>query len=124
MSVDFEPWSWETVTSGCCCARGVGRIRAFLRVRGRQLAPVAPEEADPDEVPGELRAFSEIRCRAALGIEPSAPGREAWAFTRQTMESIEQMLGGVCLDPAPGRDVFLGVASRPPLGGELRGLEP
>jgi hypothetical protein len=88
MGVETELWSRETRD-----AAGEGWL----------LTVAAPEEADPGEVPGELRALADdLRYRIALGVEPSNPDPEAWALLRQTMESIGRELGGVGHDPDSG----------------------
>jgi hypothetical protein len=62
-----------------------------------------PEEVDPTEVPPELGELADdVRYRIGLSVEPSDPGPAAWAFVRQTMESVGRALGGVGVDPESG----------------------
>jgi hypothetical protein len=70
---------------------------------GWLISVAAPEEADPAEIPGELREVGEgLGYRIHFEIEPSNPDPEAWSMLRQTMESIGRALGGVGLDPDSG----------------------
>jgi hypothetical protein len=70
---------------------------------GWLLTVTAPEEADPGEVPAELRALAEdLRYRVGFAVEPSNPDPGAWELLRQTMESIGRKLGGVGHDPESG----------------------
>ena len=108
MTVDFELWTRETGDLAPLLPRA-GEWDAsvdFFEFEGDGwlLSVAAPEKAPFSEVPEELRALSrDLHYRIDLGIEPGAPGREAWALARQTMESIGQALGGVGLDPESGR---------------------
>lgn len=71
---------------------------------GQWLVSVfAPEPVESYQAPPELQELLDgLNFHVDLGVEPSAPGDEAWAFVSEVMESLGRALGGVGLDPQTG----------------------
>jgi hypothetical protein len=64
-----------------------------------------PEEIVTSEVPPDIAVTLDGVCfRVAVGVEPSNPPAEAWAFVRETLTAIGSGFGGgAAIDPETGR---------------------
>jgi hypothetical protein len=115
MSVDTELWTCEDGDLGGLL---LGSPDWDVRVShvhgdvfefegdGWLLSVSAPEAVAADEVPAELAALVDgLRFRIDLGVEPSHPPAEAWAFVGEVMEQLGVALRGAGHDPESGHAV-------------------
>jgi hypothetical protein len=107
VSVDLELWTRETADLAPLLPRPdewepLGGSYE-LDGDGWLVSVFEPEDA-AGEVPGELRELVDgLRYRIDIGVEPSAPGADAWLFVREVLDALGTALGGAWLDPESGR---------------------
>ena len=72
---------------------------------GWLMSVFPPEEVDANEVPAEIsETLGGLSFRVELGVEPSNPPAEAWAFVREVLASVSTGFGGgAAVDPETGR---------------------
>ena len=109
MSVDLELWTQKGGDIGPHLPRAeeweaFGDEFQFGGGEGAWLVSVfAPEPVESYQAPPELQELLDgLHFHVEMGVEPSAPGDDAWTFVGEVMESLGRALGGVGLDPKTG----------------------
>lgn len=99
MSIETELWTRDFGDVGGLLPRASEweEVDGELEFEGDGwlLSVSQPEPVEPGDVPPHVAAAADsLAFRIELGVEPSNPGPEAWAFVREVLERLGGALGG------------------------------